>query len=144
MPAAAGRQLFYTPFPKSVKVLADADKLKQVVINLVANAFEAIKTGEAVTLAVQANPSIQPSNHSAQSIPSSVCIQVHNSGDPIPTDVLPKLTQPFVTTKTNGTGLGLAIVKRIVEAHNGNLQIESNLETGTTFTVVLPHPPERS
>jgi signal transduction histidine kinase/ActR/RegA family two-component response regulator len=144
MPAAAGRQLFYTPFPKPVKVLADADKLKQVVINLVANAFEAIPPGETVTLAVQANPSIQLSNHSVQSIPSSVCIRVHNGGAPIPTDVLPKLTQPFVTTKTNGTGLGLAIVKRIVEAHNGNLQIESDLETGTTFTVVLPHPPEHS
>jgi signal transduction histidine kinase len=117
MPAATSRQLFYTPFPKPVKVLADADKLKQVVINLVANAFEAIKPGETVTLAVHTDPSIQPSNHSAQSIPSSVCIRVHNGGDPIPTDVLPKLTQPFVTTKTN--------VYRCVATPTGALVSES-------------------
>jgi two-component system, sporulation sensor kinase A len=67
-----------------------------------------------------------------------ICLQVHNGGAPIPTDVLPKLTKPFVTTKPNGTGLGLAIVKRIVEAHGGELSIESSAATGTTITVQLP------
>jgi signal transduction histidine kinase len=52
--------------------------------------------------------------------------------------VLPKLTKPFVTTKSNGTGLGLAIVKRIVEAHGGELSIASSAVAGTTITVQLP------
>jgi signal transduction histidine kinase len=66
-------------------------------------------------------------------------MQVHNGGDPIPADVLPKLTQPFVSTKASGTGLGLAIVKRIITAHGGELQIESTPSQGTTFTVILPY-----
>ncbi|WP_322743566.1 HAMP domain-containing sensor histidine kinase [Vasconcelosia minhoensis] len=64
-------------------------------------------------------------------------ISVQNGGAPIPADVLPQLTQPFYTTKAAGTGMGLAIVKRIVEAHSGELLIES-AEQGTCFTVWLP------
>jgi len=67
-----------------------------------------------------------------------VCISVQNGGVPIPTDVLPRLTQPFYSTKSAGTGLGLAIVKRIVETHNGELLIESSELKGTTFSVKLP------
>jgi signal transduction histidine kinase len=63
---------------------------------------------------------------------------VHNGGVPIPADVLPKLTKPFVTTKSNGTGLELVIVKRIVEAHGGELSIASSAAAGTTITVKLP------
>jgi PAS domain S-box-containing protein len=126
MPAAAGKQLEWVSLPMPFWVLADRDKLKQVVINLVTNAFEAIAPGESVHLQLQNQGSGQ------------VCLQVHNGGDPIPPDGLPNLTKPFYTTKVGGNGLGLAIVKRIVEAHNGTLQIESTAATGTTFTVSLP------
>ena len=57
---------------------------------------------------------------------------------PIPAEVLPRLTQPFYSTKAEGTGLGLAIVKRIVDAHNGELLIESSDVEGTIFSVQLP------
>jgi signal transduction histidine kinase/DNA-binding NarL/FixJ family response regulator len=126
MPAAADKQLEFKVTSTPVHILGDRDKLKQVVINLVANAFEAVEVGETITLAVQPVPGNQ------------VYIQVHNVGTPIPADILPKLTQPFVSTKANGTGLGLAIVKRIVEAHGGELRIESTALSGTTITAQLP------
>jgi signal transduction histidine kinase len=126
MPVALDRKLTFNPAPNLIRVLADHDKLKQVVINLVANAFEAVDPGETVVLSIQPDQA------------NRVCIQVHNGGNPILPDVLPKLTKPFVTTKSNGTGLGLAIVKRIVEAHGGELNIESTAIRGTTITVELP------
>ncbi|GFE69950.1 hybrid sensor histidine kinase/response regulator [Chroococcus sp. FPU101] len=124
-PAAIGKQLEFTPNPNSIQVLADQDKLKQVLINLVTNAFEAVAEGERVTLRVQ-------------KVDNQVDLQVHNGGVPIPPEVLPNLMKPFYTTKANGNGLGLAIVKRIVEAHGGELQIESSAEAGTRVTVRLP------
>lgn len=126
MPSASDKKLIFHPDSHPIKVLADRDKLKQVIINLVTNAFEAVEPGEAIALSIQADSANQ------------VCIQVHNGGNPIPPDVLPKLTKPFVTTKSSGTGLGLAIVKRIVEAHGGELSIESSATAGTTITVKLP------
>jgi signal transduction histidine kinase/DNA-binding NarL/FixJ family response regulator len=126
MPAAAGKHLRFTGNRLPVKILADPDKLKQVVINLVANAFEAVEEADEITISLQTEAAHR------------VCLQVHNGGVPIPADVLPKLTKPFVTTKSNGTGLGLAIVKRIVEAHGGELSIESSAAAGTTISVKLP------
>jgi PAS domain S-box-containing protein len=126
MPAATGKHLKFMPATSPIKVLADLDKLKQVIINLVSNAFEAVAEEEAISL------SIKPS------AANRVSLQVRNGGTPIPADVLPKLTKPFVTTKATGTGLGLAIVKRIVEAHGGELKIESSVKVGTTITVQLP------
>jgi PAS domain S-box-containing protein len=125
MPVAAGKQLNFVA-AQPITVFADPDKLKQIVINLVTNAFEAIADGDAVTLDIKTE------------IANQACILVRNGGNLIPEDVLPKLTKPFVTTKSSGTGLGLAIVKRILEAHGGALQIESSAITGTTITVRLP------
>jgi two-component system, sporulation sensor kinase A len=126
MPAATGKHLRFSAVPLPIKVLVDPDKLKQVVINLVANAFEAVAEAEEIALSLHLEEA------------QRVRLLVHNGGAPIPADVLPKLTKPFVTTKSSGTGLGLAIVKRIVEAHGGELSIESSAAAGTTITVQLP------
>jgi signal transduction histidine kinase len=126
MPAATGKHLRFTAVPLPIKVLVDPDKLKQVIINLVTNAFEAVEEASEINISLQTEEAHQ------------VCLQVHNGGVPIPTDILAKLTKPFVTTKSNGTGLGLAIVKRIVEAHGGALNIASSAAAGTTVTVLLP------
>jgi signal transduction histidine kinase len=126
IPAAAEKHLELKTASTPVLVLADHDKLKQVMMNLVTNAFEAVKAGDTVTLSVHSDQA----NHAY--------IQVSNGGSPIPADVLPNLTKPFVTTKSSGTGLGLAIVKRIIEAHGGNLQIQSTAIAGTTVTVQFP------
>lgn len=127
MPEALGRQIEFLPAPTEAKVLVDEDKLKQVLINIVRNACEAIAEGETVELQVE---------HFLNS--HQIGIQIHNGGDPIPSEVLLKLTEPFYTTKSSGTGLGLAIVKRIIDAHGGQLSIQSSTAEGTTVSVLLP------
>lgn len=110
---------------ESVKVLGDQSKLKQVFINLITNASEAVDTEEPITWKIW--------QEQEQAI-----VQVHNYGSPIPPEILPKLTKPFFTTKSSGTGLGLPIVKRIVESHEGELTITSNQAEGTTVTLSFP------
>ncbi|MEM9217410.1 MAG: HAMP domain-containing sensor histidine kinase [Cyanobacteria bacterium P01_F01_bin.150] len=126
MPSATNRCINIENTTQPIWIQGDKDKLKQVFINLVSNACEAIAEGETVSWQIYADTS------------SYTQIQVHNEGKPIPPDVLPHLTKPFFTTKSSGNGLGLAITKRIIEAHNGTLVIESTEETGTTVTVSLP------
>jgi PAS domain S-box-containing protein len=120
------RQLTVRVPEQPVLLEADRDKLKQVFINLVTNACEASPRGETIVWTVQ-----PPDNQ-------QVTVTVHNGGQPIPADILPKLTQPFFTTKPSGNGLGLAITKRIVEAHQGEFQITSSLQDGTLARVMLP------
>jgi PAS domain S-box-containing protein len=130
LPLADGRQIVVKTDGKQLTVTGDRDKLKQVFINLVTNACEAIPAGEQVTWKVESQP-----NH-------WIRIQIHNGGTPIPPEILPKLTQPFVSTKPGGNGLGLAITKRIVEAHGGSLAIASDAEQGTFVVVKLPALPQ--
>lgn len=122
-----GRRIEVNSVYPAAIVLGDKDKLKQVFINLFNNAFEAIGPDDIVTCQLERDPD-QPLVH----------LHVHNGGVPIPPDILPRLTQPFCSTKPEGTGLGLAIVKRIVDAHGGTLTIRSTAETGTTVSVTLP------
>jgi signal transduction histidine kinase len=127
MPEARGRQIEFIPIIPNVKILGDKDKLKQVLINLVRNACEAIVSGETVTC------TIERATDSSQ-----ICLSVRNGGTPIPEDLLPKLTQPFCSGKSGGTGLGLAIVKRIANAHGGRLSIQSDAIVGTIVRIILP------
>jgi signal transduction histidine kinase len=129
MPEALERHIKFIPASHTVKILGDKDKLKQVFINIVRNACEAISQGDVVKWEVDSSPE------------DKVCINVCNSGEPIPPEVLSKLTQPFFSTKPGGTGLGLAITKRIVNAHGGELSIQSDAITGTTVSVQLPIAP---
>jgi signal transduction histidine kinase len=126
IPVAMGKYLNFSANNSPVNILADRDKLKQVLINLVTNACEAVSTGEAISISIE------------KSEDRRICISIHNGGTPIPADILPQLTQPFFTTKASGTGLGLAIVKRIVEAHDGEFRIESGEGIGSIVTVQLP------
>ena len=118
--------LAVTTLDQPVMVMGDRSKLKQVFINLVNNALEANPSDSPVTWAV-----LPPAA-------GRVAVTVHNQGDPIPPEILPRLTQPFFTTKASGNGLGLAITQRIVDAHQGHLAIASSPATGTEVTVTLP------
>jgi hypothetical protein len=134
-----------TTDPRNIEILGDVNKLKQVFINLFRNACEAIAPGEPVTCNLTKGPRLGSLDSSLDTKldtkldtnPAWLHIRIHNGGDPIPAELLPKLTQPFCSTKASGTGLGLAIVKRIIMAHDGDLLIQSEAPTGTTATVAL-------
>lgn len=110
---------------RSILVEIDRDKFKQVVLNLLGNACEASTAGAIVTCR------LTPQG-------DGVRLQVINGGEPIPPEILPRLTEPFFTTKAEGTGLGLAIVRRLVEAHDGFFQLASSAATGTVATAWIP------
>ena len=126
MPEAIDRQISFTNIAPDIEIMADVDKLKQVFINLVRNAFEAIDPNQTVELEIG-----QLVN------PDRVKIDIRNGGELIPPELIPQLTMPFYSTKSSGTGLGLAIVQRIVIAHDGELLIDSS-SSGTTVSVRLP------
>jgi PAS domain S-box-containing protein len=127
MPSAMNKRIIFIPASTSVYVMGDKDKLKQIFINLIDNACEAVKEGETITWSLDSEVILQ-----------WVDIQIHNGGKPIPPELLSKLIRPFYTTKSSGTGLGLAIVKRLVEAHGGKLSIASSALEGTIVNVRLP------
>ncbi len=106
-------------------VQADGEKLKQVLINLVRNAAEAMPGGGAVSLALRRDG-------------VGVEIAVTDTGPGIAPKVLEKMFSPFFTTKPDGTGLGLAVSRKIVEDHGGKLIVRSEIGRGTTFTITLP------
>jgi signal transduction histidine kinase len=125
LPAAAERHLELVHTAPEIEVLADIDKLQQVFTNLVQNAFEEIAPHETVRCEILQEPYTE-----------QVCINIHNGGEPIPPEILPRLTTPFCSTKPSGTGLGLAIVKRIITEHGGEFSITSS-PSGTTVSIRL-------
>nr|WP_232432213.1 ATP-binding protein [Chamaesiphon minutus] len=126
LPEAIDRQIEFESHLPAGEVMVDINKLKQVFINLLRNACEAIAPHESVSCSI-----------SMEIDSDYVAIQIHNGGDPIPPELLPKLTTPFCSSKPSGTGLGLAISKRIITDHDGKLTIESS-SVGTTVSVYLP------
>lgn len=106
----------------------DADRLGQVVSNLVGNAIQH-GNGTPITL-------------SGQEQGNSVTLTVHNGGPPIPPEVLPYVFEPLARGRAEGAshsiGLGLFIARAIVSAHGGHIQVTSSTDAGTTFTIALP------
>lgn len=127
LPGIINKHIKFYPATTQPKIQGDEDKIKQVLINIIQNACEAVDFGEVIKLQVDTNLNKK-----------EVYIKVSNGGKPIPPAILPLLTQPFFSTKSSGTGLGLAITKRIIEAHRGEFFIESNAEEGTSVTIKLP------
>ena len=111
----------------------DPQQLKQVLINLVQNAAEAIGHDGAITLRSR-HGKVRLKDQRTQ----AVLIEVEDTGPGIPPDVQEKLFDPFFSTKEHGTGLGLPIAARILEKHQGTLQFETRVGRGTVFRVVLP------
>jgi signal transduction histidine kinase len=125
--AARDQRIQVRESPRGVRIIGDSDRLTQVMLNLTRNACEAAPEGSTVSWSLSDHPGS-----------GTVELTVHNSGDPIAPDVLPRLTQPFFTTKQAGTGLGLAIVRRMADAHGGDLKICSEYGQGTRVIVSLP------
>ena len=114
----------------SVWVRADIQQIKEVLINLIQNSADSIGQEGVITLRTR-------NGHS-----SNAALEVTDSGKGIPTEARDRLFDPFFSTKENGTGLGLSISARIVEMHGGELRYQTQLNRGTTFSVVLPRASE--
>jgi signal transduction histidine kinase len=118
-------------------VEGDAHQLRQILINLVRNAAEAI--GDVGTIEVRA--ALLPADDPARAEcpePARVLIDVEDDGPGVPIEVRDKIFSPFFTTKSRGSGLGLAIVRKIVDAHDGRIDMSPGTNGGTRFRVTLP------
>jgi len=111
--------------PDLPPVMGDRERLGQVLLNILRNAFQAVKEGGEITVRTRLEGEV------AQ-------VAVHNTGPPIPPEVQKKLFTLFFTTKRRGTGLGLAVSQQLVRAHGGRILVDSSPERGTTFTIELP------
>jgi two-component system, sporulation sensor kinase E len=112
-----GRQLPLAPL--------DPVQIQQVLVNLIKNAMQAMTKGGTLTLQTGEGP-------------DGVWVSVADTGGGIPQEQLNRIFEPFYTTKKKGSGLGLMIVQRIVRAHAGRIDLESQLGRGTTFRIWLP------
>ena len=118
---------------------SDHHQLSQVFTNLVANAFEALDGKGAITIsAASAAIDADPAFAGLHPPTPAVLVEVADDGPGIPPDLTDRIFNPFFTTKVTGTGLGLAIVRKIVDAHDGRIDVSSTPETGTRFRVTLP------
>jgi two-component system sporulation sensor kinase A len=114
-----------TSFSNDMYINCDENQLKQIFINFVKNAIEAMPNGGKILIGTK-----QEKDH--------VCISIIDEGCGISKDKLEQIGQPFFTTKEKGTGLGLAVSFNIIENHSGHISIDSEEGKGTTVTVMLP------
>mgnify|MGYP005841916633 CR=1 FL=1 len=112
-------------------IIAHADQLRQVFLNLMLNACDAMPDGGCLHLTTGLLPPINDCT-------ACVIIRITDTGTGIAPEHLPHLFEPFYTTKPQGTGLGLAISAHIVSQHDGQISVESTPGTGTTFVLTLP------
>jgi len=112
-------------------VKGDSYQLEQVFLNLFFNAIEAMEPGGQLSVATDLMPLDPPSR-------GQLRLTIKDTGSGVPPENLARLFDPFFTTKKHGHGLGLSITRRIIQEHNGTISAESELNLGTTFTVVLP------
>lgn len=118
------------------KIHADPEQLKEVLVNIIVNACEAMDQGG--DLVIREDAPVIPETGRV------VRIRIVDNGPGIPKALQEKVLQPFFTTKDEGTGLGLSIAARIMEEHGGMLDVVSEEGKGTTFTIILPFGRENS
>ncbi len=118
-------------FSRSIPpLLIDPEQFKQALYNLVKNSLQAMPAGGILKI------NTRLTDRYAE-------IQIQDNGTGIASENLPRLFDPYFTTKEGGSGLGLLIVRRIINEHHGELQIESRPEIGTTVKILLPLPDQR-
>ena len=107
------------------QVEIDPDQIRQVLVNLITNAVQAMPEGGRLTV-------------SARVRRKSLEVTVTDTGAGIPQEVVGKIFDPLFTTKAKGIGLGLAVTRSVIENHKGSIGVSSKMGRGTTFTIELP------
>jgi two-component system NtrC family sensor kinase len=113
--------------PNTPTVMADRDQMRQVVLNIVLNAAEAMPDGGTIRVSTRMD-----------SAANQIVVSIQDTGAGIPPEAMHKLFEPFFTTKKTGTGLGLAIGYGIMERHRGTINVDSVPGKGTTISLRLP------
>jgi two-component system nitrogen regulation sensor histidine kinase NtrY len=113
--------------PENLLIMADDAQLKQVLINLIKNAIEAMDKVPDPAIGIY-----------VKRILHQVSIEIYNSGPAIAPDILEKIFVPFYSTKPEGSGIGLSLSRQIISNHGGQIVVESEEGKGTTFKVLLP------
>lgn len=121
--------------PRIPAIWCNEGQFKQVVLNLILNAIQAMPAGGILTLKL-----VKADDQSLGT--DAICMAITDNGPGIDPAHRSRIFDPFFTTKDEGTGLGLAIVHAIINAHHGRIDVESRQGEGTTFTILLPHPME--
>ncbi|HWR82489.1 MAG TPA: PAS domain S-box protein [Candidatus Deferrimicrobium sp.] len=115
----------------------DAGQISQVLHNLILNAQQAMPEGGVIEIAVS-NINVRPGNGLPLSDGRYVTLTIRDQGIGIPRKHLPRIFDPYFTTKQSGSGLGLAVAYSIVTKHGGHIDVESEVGTGTIFRIYLP------
>lgn len=126
MAAAKSIQIDFQPQGAIPRLTGDENDLKQLILNLLFNAIEAVPARGLISISVSATAD------------SKIMIEVSDNGPGIPAGKLSRIFAPFFTTKKNGTGLGLATCRRIVTNHGGEIRVTSEEGKGANFIVELP------
>ncbi|MBI5068778.1 MAG: PAS domain-containing protein [Deltaproteobacteria bacterium] len=125
--------------PSLPDVVADREKLTQVLLNLTRNAVEAASTRPAGEVVLETSvASVRLRTSAGGRTRPLVRVSVLDNGPGIAEAMLPRLFTPFATSKSSGTGLGLAISRRIVEAHGGRIDVKNRAGGGAEATIFLP------
>jgi signal transduction histidine kinase len=111
--------------PSLPEIYLDNRQIKQALLNILINAYQSMPDGGEVTIR-------------AYKMDSRIKVDIIDSGEGIPLDRIDKLFDLFYSTKESGTGLGLPITKRIIDMHNGEIEVQSQEGKGSTFSIILP------
>ena len=124
--------------PSLPPVLGDEEKLKQVVLNLVRNALDAVAGRPEPAVTFETSVASLRRRWAGGRTRPLARISIQDNGPGIPEPMLPRLFTPFATSKAQGTGLGLAVSRRIVEAHGGRIEVRNRNGHGAEAVLYLP------
>jgi signal transduction histidine kinase len=124
--------------PDGLTIQGDPHQVRQVFTNLLINAFEAMNGRGTVRIEATELPEEEPMPGGEALVGPMVQVDVMDDGPGVPGEVVDRIFSPFFTTKPQGTGLGLAIVRKIVNAHDGRIDMSTPGSGGTLFRVTLP------
>jgi PAS domain S-box-containing protein len=126
--------------PDLPAIMGDENQLEQAFLNIVINAWHAMPMGGTLTMQTRSAHRGDRLSRTGSAAPASVEVIIADTGIGISAEHLPRIFDPFFSTKGvgKGTGLGLAITRRIVEDHHGIIEVVSEVGRGTTFTIRLP------